>query len=398
MSAVEAVLGLGAALLAAPALVYALQCLAGSLLPDRDDDADGDLPAQTIVIVPAHDEEAGVGETVRGLVEAVAEGLEGRGEVLVVADNCQDETATRAREAGARVLTRDEPERRGKGFAIDHGVAAIGAAPPEVVVLVDADCRVTPASLRHLVLRAAATDRPVQADYILRPPPTPTPRSGISGLAVLVKNRVRPRGMRRLGLPCQLTGSGMAMRYTTLHEAPPAGEDIVEDMVLGVELALQGRAPTSTSRAEVWSELPADRGAATGQRRRWEHGHIATMLRYAPRLLLRGLAERSLHRFAMGLDLLVPPLALLVLATAAWAGTCAAALGTAPISWPLGLALGALGAVMLGTLVAWAAHGRRTLPLRHLLFVPLYVLWKVPLYLAFFLRRGQRSWNRTARD
>ena len=122
------------------------------------------------------------------------------------------------------------------------------------------------------------------------------------------------------------------------------------------------------------------------------------MLRYAPRLLLRGLAERSLHRFAMGLDLLVPPLALLVLATTAWAGICAAALGTAPISWPLGIALGALGAVMLGTLVAWAAHGRRTLPLRHLLFVPLYVLGKVPLYLAFFLRRGQRSWNRTARD
>lgn len=397
MSALDAVLGLGAALLAVPAAVYAVQCLLGSLLPDRVVDADGELPARTVVLVPAHDEELGIAETVRGLVDAVRSGLEERGEVVVVADNCSDQTAALAREAGARVLVRDEPARRGKGFAIAHAVAALAESPPDVVVLVDADCRTTPGALHHLALRANATDRPVQADYILQPPADPTPTSGISGLAVLVKNRVRPRGMRRLGLPCQLTGAGMAMRFPTLRDAPATGADIVEDMVLGAELALRGRPPLSTSRAEVWSELPADRDAAKGQRRRWEHGHLATMARYAPRLLLHGLAKLSRNRVAMGLDLLVPPMALLVLATTTWAGAAAIAASYGHPAWPLWTALGALGAVVVSTLAAWAAHGRHTLPLRHLLLAPLYVFWKAPLYLAFFLRRGQRSWNRTAR-
>ena len=398
MSAVDAVLGLGATLLAVPATVYALQCIAGSLLPDRRRDPDDELPERTVVLVPAHDEEVVVADTVRGLVHAVARGLDGRGEVLVVADNCQDATAARARDAGARVLERNDPDRRGKGFAIAFGARALEQTPPDVVVLVDADCRTTPAALRHLALRAAAGERPVQADYILQPPPNPTPTSGISGLAVLVKNRVRPRGMRRLGLPCQLTGSGMAMRYTTLRGAPETGADIVEDMVLGVELALQGRPPTSTSAAEVWSQLPAGRSAAAGQRRRWEHGHLATMLRYAPRLLLHGLAKLSPHRLALALDLLVPPMALLVLATTTWAACCWSAHLLGSATWPLWISGSALAAVALGTLTAWAVHGRRTLPLRHLVFVPIYVLWKVPLYLAFFLRKGQRSWNRTARS
>ena len=90
-------------------------------------------------------------------------------------------------------------------------------------------------------------------------------------------------------------------------------------------------------------------------------------------------------------------MALLVLATTTWAGAAAIAASYGHPAWPLWISLGALGAVVVSTLAAWAAHGRHTLPLRHLLLAPLYVLWKAPLYLAFFLRRGQRSWNRTAR-
>ena len=267
-----------------------------------------------------------------------------------------------------------------------------------MVVLVDADCRITPASLRHLAQFAWSCGQPVQADYVLAPPTNPSPTSGISGLAVLVKNRVRPRGMRALGMPCQLTGSGMAMPYAVLKDAPKTEGNIVEDMVLGVELALRGSWPRSTSQAEVRSELPAQRDAATGQRRRWEHGHLATMLSHAPRLLLRGLTGCSPRLVAMGLDLTVPPMALLVVALLAWSAVCSTVFFADAAVWPFWLAVSAFASVALGTLVAWGVHGRQTLPLRHLLCVPLYVAWKIPLYVAFFARRGQRSWNRTARS
>jgi hypothetical protein len=47
-------------------------------------------------------------------------------------------------------------------------------------------------------------------------------------------------------------------------------------------------------------------------------------------------------------------------------------------------------------LAAWWRHGRDELPFKALLLVPLYMLWKIPIYTGFFTRR-QTGWNRTRR-
>ncbi|MCY7273212.1 MAG: hypothetical protein LH702_05575 [Phormidesmis sp. CAN_BIN44] len=52
---------------------------------------------------------------------------------------------------------------------------------------------------------------------------------------------------------------------------------------------------------------------------------------------------------------------------------------------------------MSAILAAWAKFGRVDLPLRELLAVPFYILWKVPLYLKFLIR-PQKTWVRTERD
>jgi hypothetical protein len=53
--------------------------------------------------------------------------------------------------------------------------------------------------------------------------------------------------------------------------------------------------------------------------------------------------------------------------------------------------------ILAAVALAWVRHARGTIPGRALLLAPLYVLWKVPLYVAFLFRR-QKSWVRTARD
>src|SRR3954453_21104955 len=65
-------------------------------------------------VVPAHNESAGIAATVRSLlgVDYPAQLFD----VLVVADNCQDDTAAQARASGATVLERQDPEHRGKGY------------------------------------------------------------------------------------------------------------------------------------------------------------------------------------------------------------------------------------------------------------------------------------------
>ena len=133
------------------------------------------------------------------------------------------------------------------------------------------------------------------------------------------------------------------------------------------------------------------------QRRRWEHGHLATLLQNGPRLIREGIIRGRLGLIALGADLIVPPLALLV-------GLLVLVLGAAGVlvliggptfpAWIAGIALGLVG---LGVAIGWARYGREAVPFRYLLLVPVYVLWKVPLYVSFLFGRRERKWRRTDR-
>ena len=48
-------------------------------------------------------------------------------------------------------------------------------------------------------------------------------------------------------------------------------------------------------------------------------------------------------------------------------------------------------------LSTWARFGGDRLPLRYALMVPLYVLWKIPMYFTFFLKGKHKVWERTRR-
>jgi hypothetical protein len=56
-----------------------------------------------------------------------------------------------------------------------------------------------------------------------------------------------------------------------------------------------------------------------------------------------------------------------------------------------------LGAAGAAVLIAWAREGRRFVSLPVLARVPLYVLWKVPLYLGLARRGTPKEWLRTGR-
>ena len=162
------------ALILAPLIVltlcFAVELLVGLAPLERSIDArpqDG----MTVVVVPAHDEEAMIAATLSGL-KAAAHGL---ARILVVADNCTDQTAAEARRAGVEVIERSDPDRRGKGFALDFARSHLASAPPDLVVIVDADCRIDSQSLKHLIAACAATARPCQAMYLLDPVPRGSP-------------------------------------------------------------------------------------------------------------------------------------------------------------------------------------------------------------------------------
>ncbi len=346
--------------------------------------------SSVLLLIPAHNEAAGIGATVAAL-RAASPGSA----ILVVADNCDDETAAVARGAGAAVAERHDPTRRGKGFALAHGRDHISGAPPTAVIVVDADCRLATGSAERLATRAMVRGRPVQAANLLTLEKGATPLMAVSNFAMLIKNLVRARGLTRLGGGALLFGTGMAFPWWLFAELPLATDDAVEDLNLGLWLARRGVMVDLDDRAKVTSP-GASMESSRAQRSRWEHGFLGTAARQGLPMLLGGIATASRHRAALGAHLLVPPLALLVLLSLV--GLALAGLvGAMANYWtPLAILATAFLLAVALLLAAWWRHGRSELPVGALMRIPLYILWKIPIYVGFFTRR-QTGWNRTRR-
>ncbi len=381
-----------ALLLLVPVSVLWTECTA-AFLPQRRLEPTPELRPRVNVLIPAHNEEMVLRLTLENLLPQ----LMPQDRLIAIADNCNDETASVARSLGVEVIERQEPERRGKGYALDYGLKFIAQAPPEVVVVIDADSIIAPGTLDCLARLTYATNRPVQATYLLTQPANSEPKQAISALAFLVKNLVRPRGLDRLSLPCLLTGTGMAFPWKAIETISLASGNIVEDMQLGLDLAIAGYPPMFSDEAKVTGLLPQQQNAAKSQRTRWEHGHLQTLLTQVPRLLQASWQQKSFPLFALALDLCVPPLSLLVIM---WLSAVVAALslGWLGAIWVPLVILAVEGLlILLSIFEAWAGFGRTTLPLLALIGIPLYILWKIPLYLAF-LAKPQTKWIRTDRD
>ena len=349
--------------------------------------------ARLAVLMPAHDEAAGIATTIASVLPQLGP----RDRLLVVADNCTDDTAALARAAGAEVIERADPRRRGKGYALDFGVRWLERDAPDVLVMVDADCLLAPRALDCLAACSTASARPVQALYLMHAPSPASIGQRIAAFAWLVKNKLRPLGAAALGWPCQLMGTGMAFPWPLIREARLASSHLVEDMQLGLDLAEIGSAPLFCPDALVTSTFPVDADGTRSQRTRWEHGHLSVIAAVAPRLLARALARRDGLLAAMVLDLIVPPLAALVLLTFALALLEAVWWLLGGSAWPLVLSAAGLALLAVAVALAWSREGRAIVSLPELLGLPLYVACKIPLYLRLLTRR-QAEWVRTKRD
>ena len=374
-----------------PTVLLLLQLFAASRAEDLA--LPGSPRPRLAVLMPAHNESECVLAAVHSVLPQLAKG----DRLLVVADNCSDDTAVVAAAAGVEVLQRHDPQRRGKGYALDFGVRHLEADAPEVVVMVDADCTLGPDCLARLAHTCAQAMRPVQALYLMHSPPGAGLKSRLAELAWVVKNQARPLGYWRFGLPCQLMGAGMAFPWALIRTAPLASGHIVEDLQLGLELANAGSPPLFCPQAVVSSRFPADAAGLSTQRTRWEHGHLGVIASRGPRLLWRALMHGQPLLAAMVLDVCVPPLAALALLLLLGLAGAVVLLASGGGALPLALALSALAMFGSSILLAWWRFGRHIISLKELLAVPAYVLAKLPIYVKLFIGR-QTEWVRTKRD
>jgi hypothetical protein len=215
----------------------------------------------------------------------------------------------------------------------------------------------------------------------------------ISTFAFRVRNLVRPLGNSMLGIPCPLMGNGMAIPWHALARIHLASSSIVEDLQMGIDLAVAGYSPAFNCEGLAIGILPASAQTAQAQRRRWEHGRLETIVRQVPRLAVEAGRQRRWDLLGMALDTAVPPLALVVILTSLL-GLFALAIGlVAQLWWPTLVTVVSALQLIVAIGIAWLRFAR-DIPGIALLTVPLYVLRKLPMYAAFVWRR-QRQWGRS---
>ena len=368
----------------------------GAFLPRRAARAAGTAADQpeysTAVVIPAHNEGPHIAATIADARAALRDG----DRLIVVADNCTDDTAVIAEQLGAEVIVRHDPSLRGKGYALQYAIDHLRAAPPECVVFFDADCRFAPDAVKTLAGAACAQGRPAQALYIMQAPENAPARLSVAAFAWLMINRVRMTGLYNLADVTRFTGSGMAAPWAVISQIDLATGAITEDLLVTFKMTEAGAPPMLSGEVEVTSRFPEADEASVTQRARWEHGSLALLSQIAGPALWRGLVKADARRVMLALDLMIPPLMMLALLIAA------AVLLTGAL-WPLigaGPLLAALVAAALfavSVAAGWLSCGRSVLPVSQLGAIIPFMLEKFRIY-GTRGRASSKTWTRTKRQ
>lgn len=352
-----------------------------------------DRNSEFFVLIPAHNE----AEIIESTLSDLAANLGGLDNVLVVADNCSDDTAQMARALGAKVKERHDPNKRGKGYALDYGMQHCDSMPQEIVIILDADCFVHGDSLHILAASARNHNCPVQANYRLHSLDSEAFPVRIAMFAWRVKNFLRPMGLRTMNLPCQLMGTGMAFPRPLLKRINLASGNLVEDMQMGLDLAILGRPPLFEPAASIYSAMPKSDAATKTQRTRWEHGHLQTIFATTPKILLHSILRFDWKLFAMAIDVAVPPLTFFALMLVG--GTLIMLIATLfGIYIPALMATLALLVFSSALVICWDSVGRSIIKKSDIRNVFGYVVGKVSVYINFFKRDRPKTWVRTERN
>jgi len=346
------------------------------------------MQGRLAIVVPAHNEESGIAATLKSLM-SLSE-ADGNAQVVVVADNCTDNTAQAAALCGARVMTRQNQDFRGKGYALDHAFNILLKEDFFAFAVVDADSVAEPdfiPVLRNYFGRGA---KALQVRYTVLNT-NDTARTRLAELGLLAFNVLRPRARHAMGLSAGIFGNGFALHRTTLEKVPYTATSVVEDLEYHLRLIKAGIRVHFAEESSVCGEMPTTSRGAETQRARWEGGRLRMMLEHVKPLMTEVLKGR-LHLMEPLADLLLLPLSYHVLILLF---LCVMPFASAKIMGVAGLL-----AVLAYILMAARIGNISCLQLGKVLIqVPHYLLWKIRMVSATLrtARRGS-DWVRTARN
>ncbi len=264
------------------------------------------------VLIPAHDETQLIADTICSVLASCYP--PGRFSVTVVADNCSDDTEYKAGRAGAKCLVRTDPARRGKGFALQFGLAHV-LADPEVngVVIVDADTRLAPDFLEHMARAMEEGAQVIQGRYRVADSGR-TWLTRLTAIAMDLKHLWQHPGMSVLGLSPPLRGSGMCFSRHVLDTLGWHSTSLTEDLAQSLILMELGVPIHYRPLAVNNQYMPPNLTAAAEQRHRWSAGEVQAGKTRLRGMFVQALRQRDIGMLVQTVYLQAPPFSVNLLA------------------------------------------------------------------------------------
>ncbi|UCE02327.1 MAG: glycosyltransferase [Candidatus Latescibacterota bacterium] len=240
------------------------------------------------IVVPAHNEERTIAATLHSCqaIDYPADNYD----VFVIADNCTDDTAGVVSSHGIHCLVRQDPTRRGKGYALRWAFDQLLPKGYDAFVVLDADCRIDAYSLNVFADEIASRQAVLQANNVVSNPDD----SAISYAVAVgnaMENHLYYRPKSELGLMVLLRGTGMVFRREVLERYPWGAFSIVEDMDYSISLYKNGLKVKFLSDVAVRSPAPGDSEQLAAQRSRWAGGNVQLGKAGALKLLTEGIGK-----------------------------------------------------------------------------------------------------------
>ena len=193
-----------------PYFLFLLATASAALFARRPERLPADPSSRFLIVIPAHNEQSGVAATVSSCLASDYPSLFFG--VLVIADNCEDQTAAVARTAGARVVERFDTDKKSKGYAIEYLLEVLERSGElrslDAVVVVDADTTIDPNLLRSFDDALRRGHDWIQAYYTVANPDQSW-RTRLMTYAFSLFNGVMQLGQNALGSSAGFKGNGM---------------------------------------------------------------------------------------------------------------------------------------------------------------------------------------------
>ena len=270
-----------------------------------------------MAIIPAHNEETVIGNLVESL--KAQDYPTDKYDIYVIADNCTDDTAKVAKEAGAIVMKRFDDVNKTKGFALNWFLKQKIAenADYDAFCVFDADNIVDKNFLKNMNKKLCQGEEVVQGYRDIK---NPTDSWIAGGYAIFywMMHRFYHLARYNLGLSPLLNGTGFMVKFDLLKPNGWQTITLTEDIEFSLINIAAGRKLGWATDAIVYDEQPITFMQSWSQRSRWTVGHLQCMQHYTKDLAKGVVDYKTLMNFdgllyMFGIPMMILTLLLLVI-------------------------------------------------------------------------------------